>query len=123
MLFNDLSERDLTLKSGDESNFSVFLSCVEGELYVDNILKRLRDKGIPCFTRHDSVVVASGYDERSEVIAKQVFKDFGFKYNHKVEDKFWDLLGDSKPMVGKELDCLEDCYKKCSTNKTRRIVK
>jgi len=75
-----------------ESNFSVFLQCIEAEIYVDNILKTLRDADIPCFSRHDSVVVASGYEERSEEIAKQVFKDFGFKYNDKKEDKFWEAV-------------------------------
>lgn len=79
---------------GDDhgSNFSVFLQCIEAEIYVDNILKNLRDAGIPCFTRHDSVVVASGYENRSEEIIKQVFNDFGFRYNDKVEDKFWDAV-------------------------------
>lgn len=79
-----------------ENNFSVFLQCIEAEIYVDNILKRLREAGIPCFTRHDSVVVASGYEERSEAIVKQVFNDFGFKYNHKVEDKFWDVVDEDE---------------------------
>ncbi len=74
-----------------ESNFSVFLSCVEGEIFVDNILKKLREEGIPCFTRHDSVVVASGHEDRSEAVAKQVFKDFGFRYNHRIDDKFLEV--------------------------------
>ena len=75
-----------------ESNFSVFLQCVEGEIYVDNILNQLRENNIPCFTRHDSVVVASGYEEKTEEIIKGVFADFGFKYNHKIEDKFWEIV-------------------------------
>jgi len=79
-----------------ESNFSVFLQCIEGEIFVDNILQKLRNEGIPCFSRHDSIVVASGNEERSEEIAKQVFKDFGFKYNHKVEDKFWEAVDDEE---------------------------
>jgi hypothetical protein len=95
------TEHDKNNKSKDsddnhESNFSVFLQCIEAEIYVDNILRRLRDAGIPCFSRHDSVVVASGYEERTEEIAKQVFNKFGFKYNHKVEDKFWEAVDDDE---------------------------
>lgn len=74
-----------------ESNFSVFLQCVEAEIFIDNILKPLRNEGIPCFTRHDSIVVASEYADEVELYAKTVFAKFGFKYNHKVEDKFWEV--------------------------------
>jgi len=82
-----------------ESNFSVFLQCIEAEIFIDNILKKLREKGIPCFTRHDSVVVAHGHEDEAEMIVKDVFQRFGFKYNHKVEEKFWEAV---------EFDELED---------------
>jgi len=87
---NDEKEHDR------ERNFSVFLQCVEGEIFVDNVLHKLRDDGIPCFTRHDSTVVADGYEKQAEEIAKQVFSDFGFKYNHRVEDKFWEVADDDE---------------------------
>lgn len=81
-------------KDGDDrhSNFSVFLQCVEAEIFVDNILQQLRDDGIPCFTRHDSIVVANSYEDEAEKIARKVFNQFGFKYNHKIEDKFWEVV-------------------------------
>ena len=75
-----------------ESNFSVFLQCIEAEIFVDNILKNLRENNVPCFTRHDSVVVADGHQDDAEMIAKDVFRQLGFKYNHKVEDKFWEAV-------------------------------
>jgi hypothetical protein len=75
-----------------ESNFSVFLQCVESEIFIDNILLPLLNKGIPCFTRHDSVVVASSYADEVEKYAKDVFQRFGFKYNFKVEDKLWESV-------------------------------
>lgn len=75
-----------------ESYFSVFLQCIEAEIFIDNILIPLRDKGIPCFTRHDSIVVADGYQDEVETFVKNVFARFGFKYNHKVEDKFWEIV-------------------------------
>ena len=91
------TQKNSKIKSEDsdedkETNFSVFLQCVEGEIYVDNILKQLRENDIPCFTRHDSIVVASGYEEKTEQIIKSVFENFGFRYNHKVEDKFWEVV-------------------------------
>lgn len=97
----DFKTQDVVIKSkgvdnDHQSNFSVFLQCIEAEIYVDNILKRLRDERIPCFTRHDSVLVANGYENRSEEIIKQVFKDFGFKYNDKKENKFWDVVDDDE---------------------------
>jgi len=73
------------------SNFSVFLQCIEAEIYIDNILKKLRDEGVPCFTRHDSIVVARGYEKLAKEVAEAVFRDFGFKYSDKEEDKFWDV--------------------------------
>lgn len=75
-----------------ESNFSVFLQCIEAEVFIDNILKTLRNEGIPSFTRHDSIVIASGFEEQAEAIARDVFKKFGFRYNHKIEDKFWESI-------------------------------
>jgi hypothetical protein len=91
-----------------ESNFSVFLQCIEAEIFVDNILEELRTNDVPCFTRHDSIVVASGYEEKAEKIAKNVFSQFGFKYNHKVEDKFWEVVDDEELEDSGYLDWLSD---------------
>lgn len=79
-----------------ESNFSVFLQCIESEIFIDNILKTLRSEGIPCFTRHDSIVVAVGYENRAEEIAKNVFEQFGFRYNHKAEELFWYIVDEDE---------------------------
>jgi hypothetical protein len=90
------------------SNFSVFLQCVEAEIFIDNILMPLRDKGIPCFTRHDSIAVANGYQDEVEAFAKAVFARLGFKYNHKVEDKFWEAIDDDELEDSHYLDWLAD---------------
>lgn len=82
---------DITIND-DTSNFSVFLQCVESEIFVDRILLPLREKGVPCFTRHDSIVVAHEYADETERFIESVFNDIGFKYNHKVEDKFWEVV-------------------------------
>jgi hypothetical protein len=74
------------------SNFSVFLQCVEAELFIDNILLKLKELEIPCFSRHDSLIVADGDEKVVEVFAKSVFAGFGFRYNHKPDDMFWDAV-------------------------------
>lgn len=76
----------------DTSNFSVFLQCIESEIFIDRILYPLSEKGVPCFTRHDSIVVAYEYAGEVERFVKSVFSGLGFKYNHKVEDKFWEVV-------------------------------
>ena len=91
-----------------ESNFSVFLQCVEGEIFVDNILEELRLEGISCFTRHDSIVVACGSEVKAEETAKNVFSRFGFKYNHKVEDKFWEVVDEEELEDSGYLEFLSD---------------
>ncbi len=90
------------------NNFSVFLQCVEAEIFVDNILNQLRIADIPCFTRHDSIVVADGYHNEAEEIARKVFNHFGFKYNHKVEDKFWEVVDFEELEDSGYLDWLAD---------------
>lgn len=83
-----------TKKNEDDdkaSNFSVFLQCIEAEIFIDKILIPMREQNIPCFTRHDSVVVAEGYQEAVEDHIRKVFEDMDFKYNHVVDEKFWDV--------------------------------
>ena len=101
---NENAEKD----DGRESNFSVFLQCVEAEIFIDNILIPLRDQGIPCFTRHDSVVVADGFQDMVEKHAREVFTRFGFKYNHKQEDMFWEVVDEDELENSGYLDWLID---------------
>ena len=85
-------EEDDTKPNNDTTNFSVFLQCVESEIFIDRILFPLRDMEVPCFTRHDSIVVAHEYANLVEDFIKSVFSEIGFKYNYKVEDKFWEVV-------------------------------
>lgn len=85
-------EEDDTKPNDDTTNFSVFLQCVESEIFIDRILFPLRDLEVPCFTRHDSIVVGHEYANLVEDIIKSVFNEIGFKYNYKVEDKFWEVV-------------------------------
>ena len=69
-----------------QSNFSVFLQCIEAEIYVDNILLPMREQLVPCFTRHDSVVVAWSHQDHVETHIKSVFAGLEFRYNQKYTD-------------------------------------
>jgi len=91
-----------------ESNFSLFLQCVESELFIDNILDRLRSAQVPCFTRHDSIVVTIGYEKKAEEIARDVFKNFGFRYNHKSEVLFWNIINPDELEEGDAIQWLID---------------
>ena len=97
----DMIQKKMDEKAKQEKdlvrNFSVFLQCAEAEIFIDNILKPLRIKKIPCFTRHDSICVASGYEKIAEKHVKDVFLKFGFRYNHKDENMFW-LVADQNEM-------------------------
>jgi hypothetical protein len=105
---DEIKKANKDVDDSQESNFSVFLQCVEAEIFIDNILKPLRKNGVPCFSRHDSIVVASGYEVEVEKYAKDVFERFGYKYNHKVEDKFWDIADDEELENSGYLDWLYD---------------
>jgi hypothetical protein len=85
-------EEDDKNPNDDTTNLSVFLQCVESEIFIDRILFPLRDMEVPCFTRHDSIVVAHEYANLVEDVIKSVFSEIGFKYNYKVEDKFWEVV-------------------------------
>ena len=81
-------------KNKDISNLSVFLQQIEAEIYIDNILLPMREAGLPCFTRHDSLIVQNGNEVEAELYTKAIFGKFGFRYNHVVEEKFWDVFDD-----------------------------
>lgn len=87
-----IPEEDDMNFNDDTSNFSVFLQCVESEIFIERILFPLREMEVPCFTRHDSIVVAHEYANLVEDFIKSVFGEIGFKYNYKVEDKFWEVV-------------------------------
>jgi hypothetical protein len=87
-----MPEEDDKNPNDDTTNFSVFLQCVESEIFIDRILFPLRDMEVPCFTRHDSIVVAHEYANLVEDFVKSIFSEIGFKYNYKVEDKFWEVV-------------------------------
>lgn len=92
----------------DYTNLSVFLQCVESEIYIDNILIPLQKKGIPCFTRHDSIVVPFNYEDEVWGFIQDVFKKFNFRLNAKIEDMFWQNVDYDDLDASGYLDWLSD---------------
>lgn len=82
----DIKSKNKVVEKDRQSNFSVFLQCIEAEIFIDNILLPMRDQNVPCFTRHDSVVVAGNYQDHVETHIKNVFAGLGFRYNQKYTD-------------------------------------
>jgi len=78
----------------DYNNFPVFLQCIESEIYIDKILLPLRKKNIPCSSRHDSIMVAKGFEDEVETFIRDVFLQLGFRYNQKVDDLFWEAYSE-----------------------------
>jgi hypothetical protein len=73
----------------DFKQFSIGLQAIESSIFIDKIYKPLARKGVPCFSRHDSIVVQVGREEEVERHMEQVFNSINFKLNYKVEGNFW----------------------------------
>ena len=89
-IINEYKKEIYKINKFDEyNNFSVLLQRIEAEIFIDKILYPIRKKGVPIFTRHDSVIIK---EERGEQILnhiKTVFDDLNFKFNFKYEEMFW----------------------------------
>lgn len=101
VVFSIISSFKKQVKKGDslsnehnefESNFSVFLQCLEAEIFIDYILYPLREKNIPCFSRHDSIITTKNHEEEVEKYIRHVFTSMGFRCNLMVEDNFWESV-------------------------------
>lgn len=92
--------------NSDDNNLAIFLQCVESEIFIDNILVQLRLAGIPCFSRHDSICVASGYEEAVEEKIKLVFSDLGFQLKLKSQEMFYEIYSDDELEESGFNDCI-----------------
>ncbi len=88
--------RDSEIDENQESNFSLFLQSVEGEIFIDNILYPCWKEKIPCFSRHDSILVAKGHEHQVIKQINETFKHFDFQIEMKMSDytkDYLDLVG------------------------------
>jgi hypothetical protein len=98
----------------DKNHFNIFLQLVESFIFVEKVYPYLIQLGVPCFTKHDSVLVPRNLEDSlrnstdyypliAEAAMNKVFDEIGFKGKLKVDDyrsvdtesfRFgnWDLL-------------------------------
>ena len=70
-------------KHGD-SSFAIFLQRKEAELMIDGVYTSIKQKGLFCLTKHDSVIIKKeDYEEVMEII-KRIFYENGFECQLKI---------------------------------------
>ena len=79
-------------------NFSVGLQNIESEIFIDHIWKKVTDRGINSFTRHDSLLFPIRNSVEVESIINDVFASFDFIYKIDYEEfnknEIWQRLFD-----------------------------
>jgi len=67
--------------------FSIRLQQMEAELFVDNLYPNIKDQGMFCLTKHDSLIVKKEDEERVVGIIEDCFGWFGLECFIDVEGK------------------------------------
>jgi hypothetical protein len=67
------------------NQFAIGLQCLEAEIFIDNIWKKVKTSGINSFTRHDSLIFPISEKDAVEKIITDVFKQFDFIYRVEYE--------------------------------------
>lgn len=104
-------------KAHGDNEFSVMLQRVESDLFIDNILKRLKKKlKYFCLTKHDSLIVKRSDYEVILNIVKEEFSKIGLEYTLKVTNLFgineehkisWDQQTQIEEEVVQEVDVVD----------------
>jgi hypothetical protein len=87
-----IKQHDSEIDEKQQSNFSLFLQSIEGEIFIDNILYPCWKEKIPCFSRHDSILVAKGHEHQVVKLINETFRHFDFQYDMKMSDYTEDYL-------------------------------
>jgi hypothetical protein len=69
-----------------DNQFAIMLQKAESEMFVDGILKRVKEYGYLCFTKHDSIIYRREDAEVIEAIVEGYFAEIDFKCKYKIED-------------------------------------
>jgi hypothetical protein len=75
-------------KAYGDNEFSVMLQKVESDLFIDNILKRLKKLKYFCLTKHDSLIIKRRDYEAILAIVKEEFSKIGLEYTLKVTNLY-----------------------------------
>lgn len=66
-------------KEHGDNTFSIELQMLEAEMFIDNIYKRIKEEGLFCLTKHDSVIVRRIDRVRARQIIESYFDEIGFQ--------------------------------------------
>lgn len=72
-------------KEHGDNTFSIELQMQEAVMFIDNIYKRIKDEGLFCLTKHDSVIVRRKDKLRAKQIIESYFEEIGFQGRLKAE--------------------------------------
>lgn len=72
-------------KEHGDNTFSIELQMQEAVMFIDNIYKRIKEEGLFCLTKHDSVIVRRADRLSAKQIIEDYFEEIGFQGRLKVE--------------------------------------
>jgi hypothetical protein len=75
-------------KAHGDNQFSIMLQRIESNLFIDNILKRLKKLKYFCLTKHDSLIVKRSDYEAILNIVKEEFNKIGLEYTLKITNLY-----------------------------------
>jgi hypothetical protein len=75
-------------KENGDNEFSIMLQTIESDLFIENILKRVKKHKYFCITKHDSLIVRRQDYEAIMEILKEEFARIGLEYSLKVTNLY-----------------------------------
>jgi hypothetical protein len=107
-------------KENGDKEFSIMLQKIESELFIENILKRVKKHKYFCITKHDSLIVKKQDFEAIMDILKEEFTKIGLEYSLKVTNLYgnnivhkidWDEISGADKVeipIEEEIEVLHD---------------
>ncbi len=75
-------------KAHGDNQFSIMLQRIESDLFIDNILKRVKRLKYFCLTKHDSLIIKRSDYEAILAIVKEEFSKIGLEYTLKITNLY-----------------------------------
>ncbi len=75
-------------KAHGDNQFSIMLQRIESDLFIDNILKRVKKLKYFCLTKHDSLIIKRSDYEAILAIVKEEFSKIGLEYTLKITNLY-----------------------------------
>ena len=75
-------------KAHGDNQFSIMLQRIESDLFIDNILKRVKKLKYFCLTKHDSLIIKIKDYEAILNIVKEEFNKIGLEYTLKITNLY-----------------------------------